>query len=228
MGGEAPAPHVADEPEAWEALDEPLDEPARASSRGPTSERVRSGSKPELEVHARSDDGHDFHVDLRKVSPLTRHVIRQLEKRGSVQLSEIPLADLPIISQWFRKEIAVVQTPYGKLRIILGERNRIISLSILPGERFLVHTHPMAVSRKDHFSLDLRKAGDDIEAAVDWNGNITFYNGNGIKNPVRNDGVVESGFFVRVAFLDENGNVKAVARTRAVRSKSSADIEVMP
>jgi hypothetical protein len=219
----------ADGPDVEGAAGELLDEPARANSRARSPEEsYRVTRTSTFEVHARSDDGHDFFVDIRKVSPRARHVIRQLEKRGSVQLSEIPLADLPAISQWFGKEIAVMQTRYGKLRIVLGGDRSIFKSTLRTGDRFLVHTHPVAVSRKAEFAVDLKKAGKEIEAVVDWNGNITFYDKAGIRNPVRADGVVEPARNLHVAFLDERGNVRALATVNTSPAGGAIELEVVP
>lgn len=124
-------------------------------------------------------------------------------------MSEIPLTDLPVISQWFGKEIAVLRTPYGKLRVVLGERHGFYMMMLNPGEKFIVHTHPMAVSRSRDFKIDLRNAGAEVEAVIDWSGNVTYYSKKGFRNSIRKDDVVEPLLGYRAAFLDGHGRVVA-------------------
>jgi nucleoid-associated protein YgaU len=79
-----------------------------AGDAGATSKRGKKGNKPELETTTTSQDGHTFHNDFRKMSRMSRHVIRQLEEQGWVRVAEIMPEDLADISKWFQKEIGVV------------------------------------------------------------------------------------------------------------------------
>jgi hypothetical protein len=164
------------------------------------------------ETTTTSLDGAEFHNDIRKVSPAARHVIRQLEKQGWVRVDQIALDDAVVISKWFGKEIGVVQSPYGRLRIILGTRNGILSKDVRAGEVFVLHTHPTMVSKKGHFTLDLATAGKHVEAVIDWSGNVTYYSKSGIKNPISAGGTVEPLLDYHASFLDGAGNVIGFAR----------------
>jgi hypothetical protein len=172
-----------------------------------------------VETDTQSLDGHSFHNDIRKMSPEARHVIRQLEVRGWVRVDQISAKDLVDISKWFGKEIGVVQSPVGQLRVILGTENGVLKRQIAPGETFVVHTHPVMVTHKEHFGTDLKNAGDHVEAVIDWSGQITYFTKQdpvrgtgGVLNPTRPDGTVAPMHDYQAAFMDAVGNIVGFAR----------------
>ncbi len=133
-----------------------------------------------METHTRSKDDNprdrrDFHNDIRTMSPAAQQHIRHIENRGWVHVSEIAPEDLVDMSRWFGKELGVVQTPYGKLRLILGTEDQLIESQILAGEIFVVHTHPVMRTLKSHFKVDVPNAGDRVEAVIDWGGQIAYF-----------------------------------------------------
>src|SRR5678815_5698176 len=158
--------------------------------RPPANNNKGPDGKPQTETTTTSLDGQQFHNDVRNMSPEARHVVRQLEQHGSVRVDEINPKDLIDISKWFGKEIGVVQSPFGKLRVVLGTENGVLKTQIAPDEVFVVHTHPVMETRAEHFGIDLDAAGKHTEAVIDWSGRITYFNKSGIKNPVVN-GVVQ-------------------------------------
>lgn len=170
-----------------------------------------NASRPELESVSTSLDGQTFHNDIRRMSPAARHVIRQLEKKGWVRVSEITPADLVAISKWFEKEIGVVQSPYGALRIVLGTEKGVLTKQIHPGELFLAHTHPVVTTLKSHFDLDVQNAGRHVEAVIDWSGHVTYFSRNGIKNPIGINGIVEPLVDYKAAFIGGDGAIVGYA-----------------
>jgi len=184
---------------------------SNAGEAGETSKLEKKGNKPELEKVTTSLDGHTFHNDIRKMSDTARHIIRQLDKRGWVRVAEIMPEDLVEISKWFEKEIGVVQSPYGELRIILGTQRGVLKKQLKTGELFIAHTHPVITTKNDHFDLDLPNAGRHTEAVIDWSGQITYFSRNGFKNPIRPNGVVEPLLDYKAAFIGENGAIVGYA-----------------
>ena len=196
------------------------------SSAGHATPRQGSTSKPELQNVRTSLDGHTFNNDIRKMSASARHVIRQLEKQGWVRVAEIMPQDLVEISKWFQKEIGVVQSPYGALRIILGTQRGVLKKQLKPGEIFLAHTHPVVTTMKDHFDLDLPNSGRHVEAVVDWSGQITYFNRNGIKNPTRSTGLVAPLLDYKAAFIDENGAIVGYADIDILDQSAGVSIRI--
>ena len=180
------------------------------------AKRGKKGNKPKLETITESLDGHTFHNDIRKMSPSARHVIRQLEAKGWVRVAEILPSDLVEISKWFGKEIGVVQSPYGNLRVILGQKNGVATKQLRKGEVFVVHTHPVLSSVKGHFDLDIPNAGTHTEAVVDWSGQITYFNHGGIKNPTGPSGRIAPLLGYQAAFLGKDGAIIGFSRVDIV------------
>ena len=160
--------------------------------RGEAGEATGIG-KPRMtaEAHALDGLGHFTLEFTRDLSPTARGLVRKLENQGWVRVDEIAKDDLVQISKWFNKEVAVVQSPYGRLRVILGTETGILKESIKEGEIFVVHTHPVMRSSPGHFGKDLQKAGKHVEAVVDWSGQVTYYSKSGIMNPRGADGILE-------------------------------------
>ena len=181
--------------------------------------------KPKLETQTTSLDGHTFQNDMRKMSPQARHAIRQLEERGWVRVDQIHVDDLVNISKWFGREIGVVQSPYGRLRLILGGTSRVLTAQVAKNEVFVMHTHPVMVSEPSHFNLDVSVAGKHIEAVIDWNGRITFYNKTGLKNPIRN-GITEPLRDYQAAFMDAQGNIIGFGRVDIIDGPNGAQVKV--
>jgi hypothetical protein len=97
----------------------------------PKDRGLGTDGKPRMETDTVSLDGHSFHNDIRKLSPEARHAIRQMEEKeekGWVRVEQIHAKDLVDISKWFGHEIGVVQSPYGRLRLILGTQDGIYRL----------------------------------------------------------------------------------------------------
>jgi hypothetical protein len=129
------------------------------------------------------------------------------------------------ISKWFGREIGVVQSPYGRLRLILGTEDGVLKAQVAKGEVFVMHTHPVMASEPGHFRLDVSVAGKHVEAVVDWSGKITYYNKTGLKNTVRN-GLVEPMQNYQAAFMDDRGNVIGFARVDIVDTPGGAQVTV--
>jgi hypothetical protein len=191
-------------------------------------DRVRgvAGVKPQLENVTESLDGVSYHNDVRRMSTEARHVIRQLEERGWVRVDSIRPEDAVAISKWFGKEIAIMQSPYAKLRVVLGERRGFVEKHIADGEVFVLHTHPVAVSRKEHFGIDLANAGKHVEAVIDWSGQITYYSKTGIINPISPLGFVEPLEGYSAAFLDATGSIVGFARVDIIDGPTGAVVKV--
>jgi hypothetical protein len=201
------------------AAGSPLEPDARATDAGAgvldaSDDRTRAinRDKPAVETDTRSRDGVDVHNDIRAMSPEARHVVRQLEARGWVRVDEIAPSDLVAVSKWFGKEIAVVQAPYGRLRVVLGTEDGILVPQIAKDEVFVMHTHPVMTSMKDDFGIDLAKAGKQVEAVVDWSGQVTYYSKAGIRNPISPQGYVEPLVGYKAAFIDQRGMIVGFAR----------------
>jgi hypothetical protein len=192
-----------------------------------SSKRGKKGNKPAMETVTKSLDGHTFHNDLHRMSASARHVIRQLEARGWVRVAEILPEDLVEISKWFGKEIGVVQSPYGKLRVILGSTNGVATKQLKKGEVFIMHTHPVVTTLKGHFDLDIPNAGKHTEAVIDWSGQVTYFNKTGIKNAVRADGFVEPLLGYQAAFLDSLGAIIGFAKIDILKQGTKTIVKVI-
>ncbi len=209
---------LAGEPDSVRAMEGVENLPPEGHGRGP-------GGKPKMETDTASLDGHSFHNDIRKLSPEARHAVRQMEARGWVSVDQIHATDLVSISKWFGREIAVVQSPYGRLRLILGTEDRVLRIQVAKSEVFVAHTHPVMVSKAEHFRLDVSVAGKQIEAVVDWSGRVTYYNKTGLKNPLRN-GLVEPLEGYQAAFMDANGNIVGFAKVDIIDGPGGMHIMV--
>jgi hypothetical protein len=199
---------------------------SNAGEAGEPSKRGKKGNKPELEKVTTSLDGHTFHNDIRRMSDIARHIIRQLEEQGWVRIAEIMPEDLVDISRWFQKEIGVVQSPYGELRIILGTEKGVLKKQLKTGELFIAHTHPVVTTRNSHFDLDLPNAGRHTEAVIDWSGQITYFSRNGLKNQTRPNGLVESLLDYKAAFIGENGAIIGYADIDIIDQTTGVTIRV--
>ena len=145
----------------------------------------RRGNQGPMRSEQMSMDGVEVTTEFNGLSGRLQGFVRQMERRGWVRTSEISPAELSELSRWFGREIGVVQNPnIGRLRLILGTRNGVLKAQVRPGEIFLVHTHPVMTSEPGHFSgTDIPNAGVRVEAVVDWNGLITYFNRDGVLNP---------------------------------------------
>lgn len=178
-----------------------------------------------MESDTYSLDGHRFQNDIRRLSPEARHAIRQMEETGWVRVGEVHATDLVNISKWFGREIGVVQSPYGRLRLILGTEDGVLRMQLAKNEVFVVHAHPVMVSNAAHFRLDISLAGKHVEAVIDWSGHITYYNKSGLKNPVRND-IVQPLEGYQAAFVDERGSVIGFAKIDIIDGPGGTQIRV--
>jgi uncharacterized membrane protein len=196
---------------------------------GDTPTGGRKGSKPAMTAEAHSLDGlANFSMEfVRDLSPTARGLVRKLEKQGWVRISEIAKDDLVQISKWFGREVAVVQSPYGKLRLVLGEVDGIMAETVREGEVFVVHTHPVMRSSPGHFGKDLQKAGKHIEAAIDWNGQVTYYSKAGIKNVRGPDGMLQPLRGYEAGFIDRNGVIIGFARVDIIEQAGATTIKVV-
>lgn len=89
-----------------------------------------------------------------------------------------------------------------------------------------MHTHPMAVSKLEHFGVDLRNAGKHTEAVIDWSGQVTYYSKRGVLNASRPDGTLEPLIDYEASFLDERGVIVGYARVDIVDTPSGTRIKV--
>jgi hypothetical protein len=199
---------------------------SNAGEAGEPSKLGKKGNKPELEKVTKTLDGQEIHSDFRKMSGVSRHVVRQLEERGWVRIAEISPEDLVEVSKWFGAEIGVLQSPYGRLRIVLGSRDGIARALIMKGETFVVHTHPILWSETSHFAKDLAMAGTHVEAVVDWSGQITYYSKAGFKNPVGANGIIEPLLGYDAAFLNAQGSVVGFGKIDVFETTSETRVRV--
>ncbi|MEZ4399957.1 MAG: hypothetical protein R3B06_08060 [Kofleriaceae bacterium] len=227
----ADAARAAETPPGVGAIDDLVTEPTdgleRAIAR--TADDVDLGgatSDPRMRSKTKSLDGHSLTNEMAAMSPAARHVIRQLEKRGWVRIKAVNPADIVEVSKWFGKEIAVVQTPYGTLRIILGAKDGIYKSMLMPGEVFVVHTHPVMISKAEHFTKDLSTAGKATEAVIDWSGQVTYFNKTGIKNPTLPDGSIAPLLDFQASFLDADGAIIGFAKVDMVDGPTGTTIKV--
>lgn len=137
-----------------------------------------------------------------------------------------PPHDLTEVSKWYGGEIGVVQSPYGKLRIVLGTETGVMFQQLAEGEVFVVHTHPVMVTKAEHFQVDLAAAGKHVEAVVDWSGQVTYFSKAGIKNPVRPNGIVEVAHGYQAAFMNGNGAIVGFAKIDIFETPTGTTIKV--
>ncbi len=201
---------------------------ADATHAGEDEARSITRDKPAMEATSSAlDGGGEFTMEfIRDLSPTARGIVRKLEKTGWVRVSEIAKNDLIQISKWFGREVGVVQSPYGKLRVVLGTETGIIKRSLKAGEVFVVHTHPVLRSVPGHFKQDLEKAGKHIEAVVDWNGTIVYFSKAGIKNPRNAGGWLEPLVDYEAAFMDSSQNIIGFSKVDIVDGAFGAAIKV--
>lgn len=174
-----------------------------------------SGEKPTMKSEGTSLDGENFSMEFRRdLSGRAQGLVRALEKRGWVRIKQIHPDDLVSISKWFNKEIGVLQDAVtGRLRLVLGNETGILKGQIRQGEVFVVHTHPVHISRAEHFKIDLQNALPHTEAVVDWSGNIVYFNNRGVLNTPSSSGALQPmPQTYKAAFLDSKGNIVGYAR----------------
>jgi hypothetical protein len=192
-------------------------------------DRIRGVNRTshDLESQHISDDGVEVRSDIRTMSPAARHVVRQLQQRGSMRVDQIHPSVVAEASRWFGKEIAVVQSPAARLRVTLGEERGFLKTAILESEVFILHSHPVMTSTVDDFGVDLAKAGKHVEAVVDWSGQLTYYSKSGIKNPVSPHGYIEPLVGYQAAFMDANGMIVGFARIDVEQTASGLIVRVV-
>jgi hypothetical protein len=174
--------------------------------------------------------GIEFEIHFDEMSPEARRLVEELAETGSASVERISQTDLRQLSIWFGKEIGVVQTPYGKLRLILGTEDGVLKNMIRLGETFMVHTHPVAASMRGELTYDLKKAGEHVEGVIDWNGNLILFNRDGVKNPVNRFGyydAVPEG--TPIGFLNADGHIVGYAKVKATGTSDGATVvKVIP
>ncbi|MEV1143136.1 LamG-like jellyroll fold domain-containing protein [Micromonospora sp. NPDC049799] len=96
-------------------------------------------------------------------------------------------------SEWLNREIGVSQSATGALRATLGVANRV---RFPRGDTPILHTHPTFTTVAGDLTEDISRAGSATEAVIDWGGNVTHFNKNGIiEDPI--DSIVNSfGYLV--------------------------------
>lgn len=119
-----------------------------------------------------------------------RAIVEHADGSQSMNLPKggIPISTLQEASIYLDRELAVVQGADGRLRLLIGEHDNIKSHLFREGDRTLIHTHPTQVEPEaSHFQKDFRgktMAKDKrVEAVVDWNGRVTFFNDDKIGLP---------------------------------------------
>jgi hypothetical protein len=183
-------------------------------------------NKPKMQTSEVSEDINnpvtvttDFRKDL---SGVAQGLVRQIEKQGFVRVDSIHPSDLVSIAKWFGKEIGVLQSPYHNgLRLVLGTKKGVLTKDIVPGEVFVVHTHPVFSSNKSHFGLDIPNAGKHTEAVVDWSGQIIYFNKTVVLNPTTPNGLVQpmpANF--QAVFLDAQGRIVGYGKIEVLSDAS--------
>lgn len=128
----------------------------------------------------------------------TKKLIGLLKSSRYVEVQTIKIPVLIELSKYFNTEFGV--TAKGSLiALVKGhppDSKKGTAGSFKPKEapadsRVLLHVHPAFGSYAWHFTMDLKAAGDDLEAVVDWNANIIVYNNDGIKNRKASNGRYE-------------------------------------
>lgn len=71
-------------------------------------------------------------------------------------------------------------------------------------------------------------ASNCVEAAIDWSGDITYYNKAGLKSPVRPNGIVEPLLGFEAAFLNHRGAVVGFATVDIIDEIAGAVVKVRP
>jgi hypothetical protein len=89
----------------------------------------------------------------------------------------IKIDDLRQASIYLNRELGVAKDRFGNLVAVRGSGRKV---AFRESDRVLVHTHPTMESIPSHFNYDISVAGDFVEAVIDWAGNITHFNKNGV------------------------------------------------
>ncbi len=108
-----------------------------------------------------------------------KRLVRELAAHGEAGAGAgVRVTDLRLASEFLNKEVAVVQhSVSGELRVVLGSE---VGCKCRAEEEFLVHTHPVYATEEGHLAKDIRNGTDATEAVVDWGGNVTHFDKNGI------------------------------------------------
>ena len=123
---------------------------------------------------------------------LVRHFLEDPQAIAGIG-SGIPVQDVSQASQFLNREIGILQNAEGSLIARAGATGQVYAG---PGEQFLLHTHLVTNSIDSHFLLDIRNASTNVEAVIDWGGNVTHFNSSGIlTNPVKSP-INEFGYVV--------------------------------
>jgi hypothetical protein len=176
---------------------------------GPSGLSGERGNQGPMRSEQTSLDGFRVNTEFTELSGRAQHFVRQLERNGWVRTDDIRPEELAEVSRWFGREIGVLQNPAtGRLRIVLGTRNGVLTRQLKPGEIFLVHTHPVMTTETGHFSgTDLPNASSRVEAVVDWNGRITYFNRDGVLNPTRPGTSVVEPMEYNAGFINAEGKI---------------------
>jgi uncharacterized Zn-binding protein involved in type VI secretion len=124
-----------------------------------------------------------------------KRLVREIQMAGEASAGAgVRVTDLRLASEFLNRELAVVQhSVTGDLRVIAGHET---GIACKMDENFLVHTHPVYSTEPGHLAKDIRTASKTPEAVVDWGGNVTHYNNEGIlQNPSRSP-INDHGFIV--------------------------------
>ena len=121
-------------------------------------------------------------VAFHELSSGAARVVQELTRRRRTFIgSGIGIDDLRMASMFLDRELGVAMDRAGRL---VAVRGRGTAVTFRGSDVPLVHTHPVFESFNRHFEIDVREAGDLIEAVVDWGGNITHFNRTGVlENP---------------------------------------------
>jgi hypothetical protein len=88
------------------------------------------------------------------------------------------LEDLKQASMYLNRELGIARELRGNLVAIKGDVGRV---RFLPSDSPLVHTHPtFSTNLKRDFLKDTANASDNIEAVIDFGGEVTHFNNTGV------------------------------------------------
>ncbi|WP_246212509.1 hypothetical protein [Streptomyces abyssomicinicus] len=180
-------------PPAPPASAEPPPEPGGRPAQGMQPADVR-GMGDTIHGSARMPGGQ---IPYRDLSPKAKHLVRQLESHGhiGIRAGEVSVSHLTELQRFSAVEHAIIQNAAGELRLFSGtEYTSTIPVELRgQGYDFIAHTHPedrmpgpptdleRVRGIANSMSRDLEnKVSDHVEVVVSRDGNLRFFDGDGI------------------------------------------------